>query len=261
MIPVSSRMKPDPEFSPWYSPHHRLRSDAAGDEAAQIADWIIAGAPGEKPDETVLFRAMHTCAYRGGGNRRANPDSPRQRAVWARRWMIIREYVVEQNLGLVYTMMRRYRFRDLDHDEMLSEGLFALARSVERFDPWRGYRFSTYVCNAIARAWARRGEKETRYRKLLPVTHTDAVERPDRDDDGTELFAERLRRVLDENSAELNQRETKVLADRFPVDDRPRRTLQQVARSMGLSKERVRQIQNNALRKLRTVLDGDPVLQ
>ncbi len=248
--------------TPWYSPSHRVRTDSAAQEAIRIEEWICRGAGGEQdPSETELFRALHTCAFRSGGNRRARPDSPRKRALWGRRWLIIREHIVHRNLGLVYTMMRRYRFKDLDNDDMLSEGLFALSRSVERFDPWKGYRFSTYVCNSIARAWGRRGEKETRYRRLLPVAHSVAVEEPERIDTGTELYVERLQRALNENLADLTRRESQVLANRFPPDRAPRRTLQQVARAMGLSKERVRQIQNGALKKLRNVLEGDPILQ
>ena len=246
----------------WYSPNRHVRTDAAGEAAARLAERICsADGSWSAPDETTLFRALHTCAYRAGGNRRARPDSPRERAKWGRRWLIIRDYIVEQNLGLVYTMMRRYRYKDLDHDEMLSEGMFALTRSVERFDPWRGYRFSTYVCNAVARAWARRCQKETRYRRLLPEAHSVALEGPKRIDKNTALFVERLHRVLDGNLADLSQLESRVLADRFPDDPKPRRSLQQVARATGLSKEGVRQIQISALKKLRGVLEVDPILQ
>lgn len=259
---TTEKNKPTDELiAPWYSPSPRIRTDAAADEAVRVANLIQTGESDLGLDEETLFRALHTCAFRAGGNRRTNPDSVYERAEWGLRWLAIREYIVQQNLGLVYTMLRRYRARDLDNDEMISEGLFALARSVERFDPWLGFRFSTYVCNAVARAWGRRGEKETRYRRLLPVSHSDAHEQPEGPDVGTELFTERLHRILNGNLADLSRRESRVLSDRFPIDERPRRTLQQVAEAMGLSKERVRQIQNSALRKLRKVMEADPVLQ
>jgi len=66
---------------------------------------------------------------------------------------------------------------------------------------------------------------------------------------------------MERNLAELTEREVDVLGRRFPVGDGPRLTLDEIGESFGLSKERVRQIQNRALAKLRSVLDMDPSLQ
>ena len=72
---------------------------------------------------------------------------------------------------------------------------------------------------------------------------------------------ERLHRVLDRNLGELTDLESRILSKRFPADRAPRLTFQQIGDTVGLSKERVRQIQNIALSKLREVLAEDPVLQ
>lgn len=263
MNPLQTLRNPVRKDAPtaWYWPDDRVQSDDAAQEATRIELRIISGESSDpEPTESELFRALHACAFRSGEDHQPHGGKNRRQARWGRRWLVIREYIVQKNLGLVYTMMRRYRFRDLDRDEMLSEGLFALARSVERFNPWRGFRFSTYVCNSIVRAWGRRGERETRYRRMLPVAYSVAIEEPPRIDKGAELYAERLQLALSGNLADLTQRESSVLADRFPAHSDVRQTLQQVARSMGLSKERVRQIQNTALKKLRIVLEGDPAL-
>ena len=80
-------------------------------------------------------------------------------------------------------------------------------------------------------------------------------------DENTDLYVERLKRALDENLGDLSEMETAILAHRFTAERRKRKTFQEIGNVVGLSKERVRQIQNIALDKLREVLDSDPILQ
>ena len=144
---------------------------------------------------------------------------------------------------------------------MLSEASMVLSRSVERFNPWMGYRFSTYACNAIARALLRVSRRETRYHDLFPVQHDTTLERPvERPDAEMQLRVDRLSRALNENLGALTELEQRVLNQRFPLGQSNKRTFRQIGASVGLSKERIRQIQNVALRKLRQVLTQDPVL-
>ena len=70
-----------------------------------------------------------------------------------------------------------------------------------------------------------------------------------------------MQHALDANLGELTDMESRILAKRFPASDRRRSTLQEIGDAVGLSKERVRQLQNSALNKLREVLECDPVLQ
>ncbi|MCH7719791.1 MAG: sigma-70 family RNA polymerase sigma factor [Planctomycetes bacterium] len=213
-------------------------------------------------DEETLFTAMHTCAHRAtaGGGRAARRD---QRIVWTERWSRIRAYIVKRNLGLVYSTLARFSqtARGIDEDELRSEGLFALLRALERFDPGRGFRFSTYACTIIRRSLMNRIAAERDYRRRFPVHHEEAYERPPRSEEASELALERLQRVLKRNVGELTSRESRVLAERFPADHGPRPTFAQLAATIGVSKERVRQIQKSALDKLRGALEADPVLQ
>ena len=81
-------------------------------------------------------------------------------------------------------------------------------------------------------------------------------------DSRKELCLGRLRRALDCNLGELTEVEATVLAHRFFTEERrSERTFQEIGVLIGLSKERVRQIQNIALEKLREVLEFDPVLK
>jgi RNA polymerase sigma factor (sigma-70 family) len=247
----------------WYVSDRRVRTKGAAADAIRITHWILTGRGLEEPPgELALFKALHTCAFRAAHRPTVKMIGSAERRTWARRWSIIREHIVERNLGLVHLTIRRFRFQALDEDDLLSEAMYGLGRAIDRFNPWKGFRFSTYACNVIARALLRRGKGESRYRRLFPVQHDASYEKPSElGDHRTDLCLERLRRVLDRNLGELTDLEATVLSHRFPLDREPRRTFQEIGSMVGLSKERVRQIQNIALQKLRRVLIEDPVLR
>jgi RNA polymerase sigma factor (sigma-70 family) len=246
-----------------------------GTEGRLFKDWPgpSEGTGRLRPDEeTLLFKQLHYCAHRlselyqvasTGGPR----GSIKQRyGHWVQRYHRIRTRLTESNLGLVYDMISRCRFGVLDRDEMTGDGMMALLRAVDTFDPWRGYRFSTYACNAIIRAFSRSSLQESRRRRRItggfeeeldvsdaPATHH-ANQRA--------LFAERLQEILRLDNAALSDVEKTVLARRFPLEeDRPRQTLTEIGAQMRVSKERVRQIQLSAIAKLRKALTEDGILQ
>lgn len=262
-IMTAKKKLTDAESRIWYAPSSRIRTPAAAAHARRVVRSIRDGSASDGTwTEQDLFRAMHSCAYRATARRARKAASAETLVRWARRWAAVRDFIVETNLPLVYAMIGRFDTRGLDHDDVLSEAMFGLAQAVERFDPWRGFRFSTYACHAIHRAMIRSSKGSDRYRRLFPVQHDVTFERPDSEPSTTGLFVERLQRALDGNLGQLTKLESRILDKRFPTDiDRRRLTLQQVGEAVGLSKERVRQIQNQALTKLRSVLEADPALQ
>jgi len=241
---------------PWFADDPRVQTRSAADRARRVADRIGHREPGPKPNEQELFTALHTCAYRSarsGGTGRGR--------VWTRRWEALREYIVQENLGLVYAMVSRFHVRETDRDELVSEGMFALTRAVDRYNPFRGFRFSTYACNVIARAMMRRGKVQSRYRKVFVIQSDDTFDQSKSSKRNADLYAERLRQAMDHNLGQLTKLESHVLAKRFPLSAKNPDTFREIGEAIGLSKERVRQIQNTALTKLRRVLKNDPVLQ
>lgn len=255
----------------WYAPVRQVMSDAAADRAKGIVCWIRTGnAMVQEPDDEELFLALHACAYQVHRCDRSKSHTRGCQTEWERRWRTIRDHIVEQNMGLVYAMLSRYRRalpssqepRAMPDDELVSDAQLALVNAVVRFNPTRGFRFSTYACSAIAHSLMYRGKVENRRRRWFPVQHDETLDTPVfPDDPNQELYAERLHAALDSNSAELTDLESEILDQRFPFDSRKRMTLRELGRAMGVSKERVRQIQNRALRKLRTALQSDPILQ
>jgi RNA polymerase sigma factor (sigma-70 family) len=239
----------------------RAMTKTAAEKAVELAEVLASGQAVEKTDEGVFFSALQTCAYRAmrrGGRPAAVPS---ERTEWVERWRLLREHLVEKNLGLVYAMMSRFRAGEVDWEDLRSEALYALMRAVEGFNPWVGFKFSTYACNAIARSLIHVARKADRYRSRFPVECDEWQERPAQVDDRSALYADRLTLALKENLGELTEREALILGWRFPLDGGSALTLGEVGSAIGLSKERVRQIQKSALGKLRKVIEADPVLQ
>lgn len=255
----------------WYVPHRRLRTVAARREASRISDCIASGAEplaeiSLHERETLLFVALHTCAYRAISIARQRGGNSARTKAWIDRWQLIRSHLLERNLGLAHAMSGRFSSRHVEHtvddDDLLSEALCALSRAVDRFNPWKGYRFSTYACNVIMRALVRTSRRENRYHRLFPFQHDAALERPGPPPDlDTELYVERLGRVLDHNLGSLSDLERTIITQRFPQNLPTSRTYRDIGRSIGLSKERIRQIQNVALAKLREALERDLILK
>lgn len=211
-------------------------------------------------DELALFRALQTCGYRSR-SRRFLRLGLAGRADWAWRWKIIRDAIVERNLGLVWSMIAQFGSSAVDRDEQVSAAMMTLLKAVDGFNPWLGFKFSTYACNAIRRSLFLTMRQRGKNRMFCSLEPGAVIEQPVVGDDGLSLYSERVSRAIDRNLGELSEREVRVVASRFPLNGTSSLTLGQVGKLLGLSKERVRQIQKTALVKLRKVLEADPVLQ
>ncbi len=240
----------------------RARTRKAVCDALRVAEWASTGRGLDSPpDEASLFRALQTAAYRATRRAAFKRTAASERAEWMARWRSIRAAAVERNLGLVWCMVTQFGWPVVDREEQGSAAMTALLKAVDGFNPWLGFRFSTYACNAIRRSLVALARTQRRNRLRFPVEHDTWFETPDGTDNGLELYVDRLTQALETNSGELTEREALVLGQRFPKDGSPGMTLGQIGKTIGLSKERVRQIQKKALTKLRQVLEADPLLQ
>jgi RNA polymerase primary sigma factor len=246
-----------------------------GTEARLFAVWPgpAAGTGRVRYDEeTLLFKQLHFCGYmlsklyRSAHRETVTPRIRREYSQWTQRYNQIRTRLTEGNLGLVYDLIGRSRFENLEREEMTSEGMMALLRAVDTFDPWRGFRFSTYACNAILRSFSRAALVDSKRRSKIAGPWDPEFEQSDapeiRRAGQRALFEERLQRILRLDNAELTDVEKTVLARRFPLEQgRPRQTLEEIGRQMRVSKERVRQIQLSGIAKLRDAIAEDRMLQ
>ena len=185
---------------------------------------------------------------------------------WHRKFEHFREYLTRTNLALVLAMAKRTRLGDVDFAEVVSEGNMALLRAVDKFNVERGFKFSTYACRAILKAFSRTALKSSRYKTRFPVEFEPDYEKSDwtdrRRDAVQEDCVDELKQIVDRNLAELSDVEQTVIRRRFNWEqqDESPMTLEEVGQIIGVTKERVRQIQNKALTKIRHVME-DGVLR
>lgn len=217
--------------------------------------------------EARLFLQYNYARYRLAGliaaqRRRQSAVRARRMIVWYERVTELQAKLVGANMALVLAMAKRTRIRNVEFSELVSEGNMALLRSVEKFDVSRGFKFSTYACRAILKSFHRLATNTGRYRQHFPTEFDPKLERSDYDvqrherqrDDSVDA----LREILARNRAALSDVERTVLMERFAIGTGGKgRTLSEVGKLVGLTNERVRQIQNAALAKLRAVLDEE----
>lgn len=249
----------------------RLLDDGVAEDAAARRKRLLPRGL-TREQEHLLFMRMNYARYRlmrllrAARGARLTLAAARDALTWDERARELRDAIVQANLGLVPTMIERSRVVGLDFSELISEGQLALLRSVSKFDCRRGFKFSTYACRAILSSISRSVALTIRHRNHFPAEFDpemqkgDALERRRAEIDGD--FAAELNRILAANLAELTDAEKRVLRERFGVTGgaRPReeprpKTLRQVAALFGVTKERVRQIQNKALDKIKAKLE------
>lgn len=221
--------------------------------------------------EKHLFLKLNYCRFRVAkiveavGERRLTAETARDLVRWETLVCQTRSDIVRLNVPLVLAMAKRTRINGVDYADLISEGNLALLRSVDKFDCARGFKFSTYACRAILKSFSRVAGRTSRYRGHFPTEFDPSLEKSDfieqrRETAEGDCLAE-LKSVLGNNLAKLNEIEQQVIRARFALDQPasdlgPRaKTLEQVGEMIGVTKERVRQIQNKALIKLRSVLE------
>ena len=237
-----------------------------------------------------------------------------------------RQRMIESNLRLVVKIARRYINRGLPLLDLIEEGNLGLIHAVKKFDPERGFRFSTYATwwirqtiergimnqsrtvrlpihvikdiNSCLRATRRLRQQMDRapsmqeladhlgrnvadVERLMGLHERVTLRASSRDNDGTgpveRLHAKRsaepprcaqqeiINDIVDHWVCELNEKQREVVERRFGLHGYRRATLEQIGNEIGVTRERVRQIQIDALKNLREMLEshgisGDVVL-
>ena len=236
----------------------------------------------------------------------------------------LRQQMIAGNVRLAAFVAHKHKTTVLSFDDLLQEGVIGLIKAVDRFDPYRGYQFSTYAIPWIKQAISRlivKQEKIVRLpvalaeracavfeamrnaylqterwpsveqlkvlcdlsedeiktiRNYYQATHSlDAVGDAEEDEGQAlmarmkqrqfaqpldELIDRSLGRYLDQVVATLPDKEAAILNMRFGLKNHTAMTLQAIADQLQVSRERVRQIQNDALKKLKNQFGYDLML-
>jgi RNA polymerase primary sigma factor len=295
------------------------RRDAAFDVRPVIAATVIDAAPAEPTDTVALNGDSLQLYLREIGQ--VKLLTPEEEIALAKRIKRgdkhAREHMIKANLRLVVKIARDYENLGLPLLDLINEGNIGLMKGVERFDPRKGAKLSTYaswwIKQAIKRALANQSKTirlpvhvvdkvahirraEMRLREQLDREPTDeevaselgldarrvrryrqaskapvSLDAPLGDDDtehvsevvadpNAALPSERLvyesdNALVQEILATLPEREREILALRFGLADGKERTLEEVGERFGVTRERIRQIQEEALRTIRKKME------
>ncbi len=139
--------------------------------------------------------------------------------------------------------------------ELVSDGNMSLIRAVERFDFARGNKFSTYASWAIMKNFSRSIPDEYRQHDRFRTSHGEtfsATEDARSSEYDQETAQTRRESQVERILGELDNREKEIVIRRFGLDrQQSPLTLKQVGAEMGVTKERIRQLESRALQKLR----------
>ena len=211
--------------------------------------------------ESHLFRKMNYLKHQASKLRETlDVDRPNRRLMdqiegLFEESVATKNQIISANLRLVVSIAKRYVGPAEDFFELVSDGNLSLLRAVEKFDVSRGNRFSTYATWAIMKNFARSIPAVLRHRDRFSTSHSELFNTTeDSRADPHEQESAQLRREshVKEILSCLDERELQIVAGRFGLTrGQEPLTLKQVGAAIGVSKERVRQIQTRAMGKLR----------
>ncbi|VTR99869.1 sigma-70 family RNA polymerase sigma factor [Tuwongella immobilis] len=210
------------------------------------------------PDDVTRdhARRMHYAAFR-----LHQATSPREQNHWQNIYFRLRDRIVLGNRKLIYRAVRRRMAMSNRADDLIGDCHIVLIQAVAAYNPWLGIRFSTYAYTCLVRALARLSQRlssDWLARSVPLESLSDGEPGNESENESISSQTSRLDEFFREDHPLLSQREKMILLRRFRLNETAdMQTLEKVGKELGLSKERVRQVQASALSKLRLALSEE----
>jgi RNA polymerase primary sigma factor/RNA polymerase sigma factor len=219
--------------------------------------------------EVHLFRKMNYLKHKAARLReQLDPRRSKRRLMnrierCYREAVTVKNKLVQSNLRLVVSIAKRHLGGGTSLFELISDGNMSLIRAVDRFDYARGNKFSTYASWAIMKNFIRSFQDDRRHRDrfrtgLVELFGDSEDRRPDHlEQEAMQVKREsEVKRILQR----LDEREQQIIIQRFGLGPgQEPLTLKQVGAHLGVTKERVRQLEIRALGKLRQAAEEEKI--
>jgi RNA polymerase primary sigma factor len=241
-------------------PRSKPKSKATEDLPPYLASLYGNSVLLTREQEAHLFRKMNYLKFRASKLRETlDPERAREGVIneierLQEEALSVKNQIIRANLRLVVSIAKKRVGPTNNFFELVSDGNMSLIRAVEKFDAGRGFKFSTYASWAIMKNFARSIPEEKTHRERY-VTGNDMVfqSAPDHraDEFETETEQRRKKETVQTMLRQLNDREQLIIRSRFGIGGADESTLERIGKQLGITKERVRQIESRAQEKLR----------
>jgi len=220
-----------------------------------------------KDEEVYYFRKMNFLLHQAAQlQKKIDVTQPKTKEMDAIERLIgqaseVKNFLIRSNLRLVVSIAKKHMKPNANFFEMVSDGNISLIRAIEKFDFTRGFKFSTYASWAIMKNFARSIPAEytqlDRFRTGNEEVFDQASD-PRSERLNEEFINRRQHEALMELLSQLESRERDILVLRYGLKDgAPPQTLEQVGTRLGVTKERIRQLESRALQKLRKIAEEE----
>ncbi|HEY0983201.1 MULTISPECIES: sigma-70 family RNA polymerase sigma factor [unclassified Schlesneria] len=220
-----------------------------------------------KDEEVYYFRKMNFLLYQASKLQgQIDLTQPKTKDMDAIERLIgqaneVKNFLIRSNLRLVVSIAKKHMKPNSNFFEMVSDGNISLIRAIEKFDYTRGFKFSTYASWAIMKNFARSIPAEyTQLERFRTgneeVFHQASDPRSERLNE--EVVNKRQHEALMQILSQLDPRERDIIVSRYGLKEgKPAQTLEQVGQKLGVTKERIRQLESRALQKLRKIAEDE----